>query len=183
MKSGELEKIRSMKNSVIIATVNSKRYNETNIMLIKYLTKEIKIPGVYVTLNKPFSTVKSSLEKAKVDTKLILFIDAITKTSGGDIDKTKECLFIGNPENLSDISLAMDQAVSSLPSKDKFLFFDSLTTLLLYNDAKTISRFIHFLSGKMRTWGIRGIIISLEEKANKELIDELTQFCDMRLKF
>ena len=90
-------------------------------MCIKYLTKDIGIPGVYVTLNKPYTTIKSILKETKVDTRLILFIDAITKTVGGKTKKTKECLFIGTPENLSDISLAMDQAVTSLPGHEKFL--------------------------------------------------------------
>ncbi len=182
MKESELKKIKTMSNSVIIATIGSKEYQKTNVRLIAYLTKEVKIPGVYVTLNKPYTTIKELFKKEKIDTKLILFIDAITKTTGGNISKTEECLFIGTPENLSDISLAMDQAINSLPGKDHFLFFDSINTLLLYNDAQTISRFIHFLAGKMRVWKVRGIIISLENKGNEELINELSQFCDMRLK-
>src|SRR3989344_2437576 len=126
MKESELKKIKDMSNSVIIATVNSKRYQKTNIELIAYLTEKIKIPGVYVTLNKPYATIKELLIKEKVDTKLIIFIDGITKTTGGDIKRTEECLFIGTPENLSDISLAMDQAVNSLQQKDRFLFFDRI---------------------------------------------------------
>jgi len=151
------------------------------VKIIRYLTQEIKIPGVYVTLNKPYEKIKKILGKGKVDTRLIIFIDAITKTAGGKIKKLKECLFIGTPDNLSDISLAMDQAITSLPGKDKFLFFDSLTTLLMYNDVKTVGRFIHFLSGKMRIWKITGIIVSLQKKGNEDLINELTQFCDMKL--
>ncbi len=183
MKESEIQKIKGIKDSIILATVSSKNYQKTNLSLVKYLTQSEKIPGVYVTLNKPYSIMEKLFKKSNVDTKLIIFIDAITKTTGGEITKSKGCLFIGTPENLSDISLAMDQAVTSLPSKEKFLFFDSLNTLLLYNEAQTIARFIHFLSGKMRVWKVRGIIISLEKKGNRELIDVLSQFCDLRLNF
>ena len=181
MKKEELNRLKEMKDSVVIAVISAKKYQEVNSNIVKYLTRDIKIPGVYVTLNKPFSQMRSIFEKANVDTKLILFIDAITKTVGGQTEKTKECLYIGTPENLSDISLAMDQAVTSLPGKEKFLFFDSLNTLIMYNDVKTVARFIHFLAGKMRIWKVRGIIVSLQKKGNEELINELTQFCDMRL--
>ena len=75
----------------------------------------------------------------------------------------------------------MDQAVTSLPGSEKFLFFDSLNTLLLYNEVRTVARFIHFLSGKMRVWKVKGIIVSLKKKGNEELIKELTQFCDIQL--
>ncbi|MFH1592342.1 MAG: hypothetical protein ABIB47_03170 [Candidatus Woesearchaeota archaeon] len=176
-----INQLKDMKESVVIAVVPAKKYEEINLKLIKYLTQEIKIPGAYVTLNKPFIQIKDSFKKAKIDVKLIIFIDAITETSGGKTKKTKDCLFIGTPENLSDISLAMDQAVTALPGKEKFLFFDSLTTLLMYNDTRTVARFIHFLSGKMRAWKVRGIIVSLQKKGNEDLINELSQFCDMRL--
>ncbi len=181
MKKEAFNQLKNMKNSVILATVQAKNYQKTNINIIKYLTKDMGIPGVYVTLNKPYTAIKNILKETKVDTRLILFIDAITKTVGGKTKKTKECLFIGTPENLSDISLAMDQAVTSLPGHEKFLFFDSLNTLLLYNEVRTVARFIHFLAGKMRTWKVKGIIVSLQKKGNEDLINELTQFCDIQL--
>lgn len=103
----------------------------------------------------------------------------MSKIANGDIKKTKECLYIGSPENLSDIAVAMEQAVMAIQSEDKFLFFDSLNTLLLYNKAITVAKFIHFLSTKMRTWKVKGIIVSLHKDKDKELIDELSQFCDV----
>ena len=181
MKKGDLSKLNDMNYSVILATVPPESFQKINISLIKHLTKNVNIPGVYVALSKSFSAVKSSLQKAKVDTRVLIFIDAITKTVGGKTEKAKDCLYIGTPENLSDLSLAMDQAVTSLPGREKFLFFDSLNTLLIYNDIKTVARFIHFLAGKMRVWKVKGIIVSLQKKGNEDLINELSQFCDIKL--
>lgn len=184
---GEIEnfakEIKGLKEFIALATVSAKNYQKTNIALVKHFTQDKKIPGVYVTLNKPFENIENALEKAGVDTKMIIFIDSVTKTAGGKISKTKHCLFIGNPENLSDISIAMDQAVRALPGKDKFLFFDSLSTLLLYNSVPTVARFIHFLAGKMRVWKVKGIVISLERKEDRDLIEELSQFCDVVIDF
>ncbi len=174
--------VKDLKEYIALATVGAKNYQDTNILLVKHLTKDKNTPGVYVTLNKPFENIKKEFEKKGVNTKLIIFIDAVTKTSGGKTEKTKNCLFIGNPENLTDISVAMDQAVRSLPGKDRFLFFDSLSTLLLYNRIETVAKFIHFLAGKMRVWKVKGVIISLE-KTDKELIEELSQFCDVVIDF
>lgn len=177
------KEVKNLKEFIALATVSAKDYQKTNIDLVKHLTKKKNIPGVYVTLNKPFEVMRSALEKGGVDTRMIIFIDAVTKTAGGKIAKTKNCLFIGNPENLSDVSVAMDQAVMALPGKEKFLFFDSLSTLLLYNSIETVARFIHFLAGKMRVWKVKGIIISLERESDKDLIEELSQFCDVVLDF
>jgi KaiC/GvpD/RAD55 family RecA-like ATPase len=172
------KEVKDLKEYIALATVDAKSYNKTNLLLVKHLTNDEKVPGVYVTLNKPFETMKKEFERVGVDTKLIIFIDAVTKTSGGKTEKTKNCLFIGNPENLTDISMAMDQAVRALPGNNRFLFFDSLSTLLMYNRVETVAKFVHFLAGKMRVWKVRGIIISLE-KTDKDLIEQLSQFCDV----
>lgn len=177
------EKLKNLKEYVAIATVDAKNYQKTNLEIVKHLTENKNTPGVYVTLNKPFQTMQKNFKKEKIDIRMVIFIDALTKTSGGKIEKTDRCLFIGAPDNLSDISIAMDQAVRALPSKEKFVFFDSLSTLLMYNNIATVARFIHFLAGKMRAWEVKGIIVSLRKEKDKELIDELTQFCDIILNF
>lgn len=174
------EKIKNLKEYVVLATVDPKKYQKTNLELVKNLTKKQNIPGVYVTLNKPYQTMNTLFKKEGINTDMIIFVDAVTKT-GGKLKKTKNCLYIGNPENLSDISIAMDQAVRAIPSKEKFLFFDSLNTLLLFNSPVSVARFIHFLAGKMRIWSVRGIIISLKKGIEEQLINELTQFCDLTL--
>lgn len=176
------KEVKGLKEYVALATVEAKAYQKTNLELIKCLVNVQRTPGVYVTLNKPYKTINATFKKKGIDIRLLIFIDAVTKTASG-IKKTKECLFIGNPENLSDISVAMDQAVRALPAKNRFLFFDSLSTLLMYNSINTVARFIHFLSTKMRAWRVKGIIISLQKKADKELIEQLTQFCDVVIDF
>lgn len=177
------DEVKDLKEFIALATVSAKEYQKTNIALVKHFTQDNNIPGVYVTLNKPYENVKVQLEKGGVDTGMILFIDAVTPTDGKKTKKTKDCLFMGNPENLSDLSIAMDQAIRALPGKDKFLFFDSLSTLLVYNSIPTVAQFIHFLATRMRGWKVKGIIISLERKQDKELIDELSQFCDVVMDF
>tara|TARA_Y100000310_G_scaffold144893_3_gene144233 strand:+ start:47021 stop:47581 length:561 start_codon:yes stop_codon:yes gene_type:complete len=175
------ESLNGNENYVALAKVTASKYQDSNLEMIKYLTVDDEVPGVYVTLNKPFSVMQPFLVKKGINTDMIIFIDAVTKTSGGDVKKTEKCLFIGSPDNLSDISLAMDQAVRAVPGDKKFLFFDSLDTLLVYNKPTTVAKFIHFLSGKMRVWNVKGIIVSLEKDSNKELLDELSQFCDILL--
>lgn len=172
--------IGTSEHFVALATINPRLYQEINLLMIKYLVQSQNIPGLYVTLNKPFEVMFGLFKKEGINTDMVIFIDAVTATAGGNAEKTKNCLFIGNPENLSDISLAMDQAIRSIPSGEKFLFFDSLDTLLIYNKPVTVAKFIHFLATKMRVWKVKGIIISLSRESNRELIDELSQFCDVR---
>jgi len=175
------KQLKDLKEYVALAIIDVKDYQKTNLKIIKHFTEDENIPGVYVTLSKPYKTVEKTLKSKGIDTRLIIFIDTVTKTTDGEFKKTDNCLFIGSPEKLSDISVAMDQAVRSLPSEKRFVFFDSLSILLMYNNAATVARFIHFLSGKMRTWAVQGIIVSLKKEKDNGLIDELMQFCDVKL--
>ncbi|MBL7055208.1 hypothetical protein ISS05_05625 [Candidatus Woesearchaeota archaeon] len=173
------KEVKNLDDYLVLITVSSKNYQKTNIDVIKFLINDEKTPGVYVTLNKPYNIIERSLKNNNVDARLIIFIDGVTQT-GNKNKKIKNCLFIGSPEKLSDISMAMDQAVKALP-KEKFVFFDSINTLTIFNSPATVARFVHYLAGKMREWKIKGIIISLEKDVEESLLNELTQLSDSRI--
>ena len=56
------KKLKKLKEYVVLATVDAKRYQDANIALIREMTSQ-KIPGVYITLNKPYHTVKELFGK------------------------------------------------------------------------------------------------------------------------
>lgn len=167
---------KSLKDYILLITVDAKGYQKTTVDVVKFLIEQ-NIPGIYVALNKPYEIVQRNLANNGVDTRLIIFIDVASKT---EAKKVGNCLYIGSPEKLSDLSVAMDQAVKALAG-DKFLIFDSLNTLAIFNKPATMARFVHFLTGKIREWKIKGIIITLEKETEPALLDELTQFCDARV--
>jgi len=177
VKESFKKEVRSLKDYILLITVDAKNYQKTAIDVVKFLVNEQNIPGVYVTLNKPYDIMQRSLNNNGVDARLIIFIDATSRTESG---KVENCLYIGSPEKLSDMSVAMDQAVKALPS-EKFLIFDSLNTLSIFNKPATVARFVHFLTGKMREWKVKGVIITLEKETDEALLDELTQFADARV--
>src|SRR3989338_7305809 len=172
------KEIKSLKDYILLVTVDAKNYQKTAIDVVKFLVNEQGIPGVYVTLNKPFEIIQRTLTNNDIDSRLVIFIDATTRTEGSK--KVENCLYIGSPEKLSDLSVAMDQAVKALTTPEKFLIFDSLNTLSIFNKPSTVARFVHFLAGKRREWKIKGVIITLEKETDPALLDELTQFSDAR---
>ncbi len=172
------EKLHGLEDYIVLLVVDAKDYQEVTLEVIKYYTEDENMPGIYVTLNKPFETIKNIMKNAGIDTRMIIFIDTITKTAGGAVSKNDECLFIGNPQNLTDLSVAMNDAVNALMSNKKFIFFDSLSTLLIYNQPDIVARFAHMLAGKMRVWKVRGVITSIEAEADSRVISQIGQFCD-----
>lgn len=172
------KEVKDLKDYILLVTVDSKNYQKATIEVVKLLVNEQGTPGVYVTLNKPYDIIQRSLTLNSIDPRLIIFIDATSRT---ETKKVENCLYIGSPEKLSDMSIAIDQAIKALPLSDKFLIFDSLNTLSIFNKPGTVARFIYFLTAKMREWKVKGIIITLDNETEQSLLDELTQFSDVRV--
>lgn len=169
------------KPGIILAVASARDYNEANIDFLKFLIYSKNEPGVYLTFNKPFDTMKYILEQENIDPRMIIFIDAITLPSGGKAQDSERCLYLDDLRNLSDLAVIIDEAIDAIPFDNKFLFLDSLSTLLLYNNTGSVAKFVHFLTGKLRSWNLDGIFLSLELESDAEFIEQLTLFCDKRV--
>ena len=167
-----------MKKYIVLMLVDLKSYQKNAIEALKYLAKEEGLPGVYVSVNRPYNSMKGLLEGNGIDMEQMIFIDAITKVSGGKAEKNEYCIYLDGPENLTDFSISITEALSALNVEDRFLFFDSINTLLIYNDADSVARFFHFVTSRIREWNVRGLIVALDKKTEKNVISQISQFCD-----
>ncbi|MBI2549001.1 hypothetical protein HYW21_06640 [Candidatus Woesearchaeota archaeon] len=171
------EVLRNQDKYVVAILLDPLTYQEMDFSILRYFLNEEKIPGLYVTVNKPFATLHQALERENLDLNKVLFIDAITETHvKGKEDE--DCVFIGSPTNLSDLSFAMNEAINAIPFADKFLIFDSIPTLLVYNKRSTVERFVHFLTQRARQWNVRCVLYSVVMEGEQDLTTLLSQFCD-----
>ena len=159
-------------NKMILAIIPIEGYMEKKKKILREVFKKNNV--VYITINRSFDYVLRQLEKDSIKGKVI-FIDAITKTIASDIKK-EDVLFVENPQSLTQMAIMIDVAISKI--KDGILFFDSLSTLSIYNNPDIISRFTHSLVNKLEKKKINGLFISVKEETDKKLIAQLTQFVD-----
>ena len=166
----ELAKLK--KNKGVYAFLSkSEDYQVVNTEIMKYLTK--KNSGIYVTLNKTHCDLVEDLKNNKIDTDKILFIDNVEKDKGCGANNS---LFLGGNQSLTALSMVMGKAAKQ--KEMKFMFFDSITTLLIYNKLDTAEKFIHYFINKVKNLEILMIIMSVEEEKTKKILPLLTQFCD-----
>jgi len=179
-------------NKVVLFLVEPKKYMNINLEIIKIVIKENKFSGIYVTVNRPFITLVNIMKKKGIDTNRIFFIDCITKmipsprgislTSRRKFEKKENCIFIPSPSRLTEIGLALSEALSGMRHpRNKFLYLDSLSTLSIYNDLSTIAKFVHFLTTRVRLFGVVGLIMCVEKKMDDKLFNILSEVCDMTI--
>lgn len=200
------QNLREALPEITLITSAAPKYTEVSLSLIKYLINNKKFPGIYVTVNRPYASMKQMLEEA-VDLRYLIFIDgsssslptsankdkkdlfkALQEVRASKIQKsnpehTKECLYLANIKSLTDFIVAVDQAIGALQALEnlgvtKFLVFDSPSTLLLYNDAASVFRFLHNITKRLRESKIRGIFLVLERESDKNSVDQLCLFSD-----
>jgi len=165
------------KGEVILLIVSAKKYLEVSLDVLKHYCNAQKSSCVYVSVNKTYSNLMNLIKKKSINSDKLFVIDAITPHSAEPKD-AENAIFIGNPRALTDISISATSAINNLPKGERVLFFDSLSTLLVYNDAGTVTKFSHFLINKMKEWKISGVIISLEKETDAKLSSQLSQFVD-----
>ena len=56
---------------------------------------------------------------------------------------------------------------------------DSFSTMLIYLSSANISKFIHFVTNKLRLMDISGVFLAVEKGLDPLLMTQLTTFVDM----
>lgn len=160
---------------IVLHIMDSSKYFQGVVSLLKKDVKGKSI--VYVTTNKPYKFIVNTFRKKGVNPDKIFFIDCISKHIKENIEELANCVFIESPQNLTAISIAVNESLKNMKGK-KVLFFDSLSVLLIYNDSNTVGKFSNFLLNKMRTLDVETIVLALESDAGKDVIKQIESFAD-----
>ena len=178
MKNLEKELENLPENFIVGIVMPSDRYEEANMRLLSFLVNTKKSRGSYVAVSKPYNHTISLLKHRDINTDNIHFIDCLTKSLGSKATKTKNCVFINSPAHLTELGIALHDYFTSSGEKNRFLYIDSISSLLIHNNIDTVLKFVHYVTGKMRVFGFNGMLLSLHEEKDKKLVSHLSQFCD-----
>jgi len=134
---------------------------------------------VVITTNQPSAVLKKHYSTDGIDISRVSFIDAITKYALGKIPPGQEnCRFINSPSNLTDLGIAITEVLNSLAGEKTCLLFDSVSTMLIYLPSTNISKFIHFITSKLRLFDAAGIFLAVEKGLDPLLLTQLTTYVD-----
>ncbi len=151
-------------------------YSLVNAHLVDFFCKK-NVPGIYVSLNKPLDSLILFLKKQGIEYKNVFFVDAVTKMTSGNLLKGANFCYIDSPKSLIDLSVAIESFIQKIPAEKRFILIDSLSTLLVYNRASAVEKFVHSVSGKMRAWKVQGVF-AIVKNVQEEFAKTVAQFCD-----
>ena len=163
---------------IVLIEANSEDISGVVIDILKAIIGK-KNEGVIVSASRPFINLVSILKEKDIDIKKLSFIDCVTQPTG---EKTERpCTFVQTSANLTEISIALEESSKNFKG-DGFFLIDSISSMLIYNDRLTLTRFFHSLFVRMRTKKISGAILMMREDNNIEVRAEIGQLCDKIIK-
>lgn len=149
-----------------------------NIELIKaLLAKEYNI--LVITTNQPYDILKKNYERNGIKMENVSVVDTVTKYAmGHDHEPVKNCRFVNNPADMTAIGIAVTESLSGLKGKKVSLLFDSVNSMLIYISSQNITKFIHFVTNKLRLMGFSGMFLAVEKGLDPDVLTQLTTFVD-----
>ncbi len=164
------------KTSTFLYVLNSEKYFLQLMKILKGLVRTNSV--IYLTTNKPYGLLRNTLERNQISPEKMFFIDCISKHVGEDSGKdVPNCMFVDGPQNLLEISIAVSESVKHLAG-EKVLLLDSLSILLMYNDATAVGKFSNFIINKMRYVGVGTAILALESDVDKDVTKQIASIVD-----
>ena len=171
--------IKDMKEHELYLIMSSaSEIRNRNIELIRKVSGE----GYYVlviTTNQLHDMLTRNYEKNGIPMDKIYFVDAVTKYAmGRDPLPVKNCRFVNHPANLTDIGIAVTETLKELQGKKVCMLLDSVNSMLIYLSSQNITRFIHFVTNRLRLLNFTGIFLAVEKGLDPDVLTQLTTFVD-----
>lgn len=160
--------------TVLLVVINSEHYSAVQTAVLRFLSQK---RGVFVSVNKPLENLFGTPETIGQQKNLV-FVDMISESAGVQRVEASNARYLESPQNLLEAAVLVEKELRAMPAQERFAVFDSLSTLLLYNKAEAVERFVHNLAGKIRNLQTVGILLMVQLKENRDTIRVISQFCD-----
>jgi hypothetical protein len=145
--------------------------------------EETKTKICYVCLSKPYIDVIEDLRGSGIDVADFFFIDVLTSHYSKP-EAADNCIFVQEPTELTGIRVAIRKAIQE--EKCSVILFDTISTMLIYQETHSIVKFTHSLLAEKENESIKELFIVLKgetgfSEENQKLVSDLTMFADKTL--
>lgn len=162
-------------NQVLTLVIPEMEYQKDIIEIVKAIVKNNNI--CYIALNKTHKSIHENLKRKGIDDSKFYFIDGISQTIHKNIHDEENVSYVDSPSALTDLSLHISDAIKK--KKAGIIIFDSLSTLLIYQPDKSVTRFVHSIINKVREYpDVKIIFTILKEDLNSQTAKDMGMLSD-----
>lgn len=169
------ETLNEVEGNCVVVVASTEKHSDVRKEILDYFLNGKDFKGLYLSINKPVESLIKEFKENGLDDKKILFIDGISKLVGVESD-VENSVSLKHPSALTDLSIIITEEFKK--EDRQFLFIDSISTMMVYNNEKTLAKFFHHLITTLKKCNMSGIFISLDEREQM-----ITQFSDSIIRY
>lgn len=148
------------KGGAVMMELPAKTYFESNMASLDALTRR-GFGGLYISLERPISDVRSVLRKKGVDTGNVVFVDASAPRAEGAADEDNMSMHVSEKIGVDELVCVINSALPKLKARKRFILIDSAQALSGSKPLSELERFWEFLARKMRQRGFEDVLLIL----------------------
>ena len=165
--------LKANAGSAILVMLPGESYKQIASCIVKTLAG-LKKSGMLITFNNSYDSYIKNPENND-----FYCIDMVSRSLGVGDSNVPNVKMVSSPSNLTELGIIFSQISNRLSAdSNKFVVFDSISTLNLYNSQEISLRFMHFLVNKIRLQKMRGIFLVPKDSLGETAISKMSQFFD-----
>jgi len=165
-------------NKIIVALLKPEDSQASNAEIIAEISEK-GYDILYISINQPAQYLKYSFDKKGIDTSKIMFIDTVTRYAlGKKPEEEPGFTYVNNPGDLTAIGIALTETLKKYNGNKLLVYLDSINAMLIHLPSHNVSKFIHFLTTKLRVMEIPGVYLAVDPGLDPILLSQLTAFAD-----
>jgi hypothetical protein len=132
----------------ILFDVPSTQFVRVNLMMLRGLSEERNLPGIFISVDRPHQYMIHLLSMHKIKAEQLVYLDAISRFSADFKVASANVSYIDGPFRIDHLPMAMNEWMKSGNGKTlstgncSFAIIDNLSTLLTYNSFNSVQIFL-----------------------------------------
>jgi hypothetical protein len=132
----------------ILFDVPSTQFVRVNLMMLRGLSEERNLPGIFISVDRPHQYMIHLLSMHKIKADQLVYLDAISRFSADFKVANANVSYIDGPFRIDHLPMAMNEWMKSGNGKTLstgncgFAIIDNLSTLLTYNSFNSVQTFL-----------------------------------------
>lgn len=168
------------KGKFVLLLLDEEQYTKALYEIIRSIEK-ISSKICYVCFNKLYKEVSDEIKDRKMNIKKFFFIDTMSSVYEKH-KSTPNCIFISAPTDFESLKDAITRAIEK--EHCDMLIFDTISTLLMYEQSYPIIRFTHELTSR-KNIGKFYLVLKIDHLMKEEIeriTNDIMMFADREVK-
>ncbi len=172
----------------IIFDVPATQFVRVNLMMLRGLSQERGLPGIFISVDRPHQYMVHLLSMHQIKAENLIFIDAISRFSADFKVANANVGFMDGPFRIDRLPMAMNDWIKGCNgqslnfSNRGFAIIDNLSALLTYNSFNSVQTFLQNFIQSLHSSGNMIVPLMIDREKSGLLYETAKSLCNVEIR-